>query len=369
MSTEVASANDKPFNVLCLDGGGMRGLYTATLLDVLTQRMSLSLDGRPGDLGSAFGLICGTSTGAILASALAVGVPLSQVQAFYAERGPKVFTQPYPKKAGWWKSLRWLVRHINRPAANAAELKAALNSIFGDTTLGQVYANRGIGLCIPAVYASNLKTVVFKTPHVPHYNRDKGYKLVDVCLASGAAPIQLPLHKFPQAPGQDKDETFIDGGLWANSPVLVGLVEALTLAPGRPIRILSVGTCDEPSGDPSVLADQNWGISRWKGGMGILEASLSAQAVGHLHITKLLIKALNDKGHDIRLLRLKEAPKAADYYSAIGLDRADERALTTLRTLAHSDVNEITSDLRRGGDPDLQFAADILSAIKPLEKE
>lgn len=369
MSTEADASNAKPFNVLCLDGGGMRGLYTATLLDVLTQRMSLSLDGRPGDLGKAFDLISGTSTGAILASALAHGIPLSRVQDFYAERGPKVFTEPYPRKAGWWKSLRWLVRHIDRPAANSTVLKAALEEVFGDTTLGQVHAKRGIALCIPAVFASNLKTVVFKTPHMPLYNRDKGYKLVDVCLASGAAPIQLPLHKFPQVPGQDKDETFIDGGLWANSPVLVGLVEALTLAPGRPIRILSVGTCDEPSGDPSILADQNWGIGRWKGGMGILEASLSAQAAGHLHITKLLINALNAKGHDIRLLRLKEAPKAADYYSAIGLDRADERALTTLRTLAHSDVNEIASDLWRGGDPDLQFAADILTAIQPLEKE
>ena len=141
------------------------------------------------------------------------------------------------------------------------------------------------------------------------------------------------------------------------------------MGPGRPIRILSVGTCDEPSGDPSVLSNQQWGLGRWKGGLGILEASLSAQAAGHLHITRLLINALNAKGHDIRLLRLKEAPKAADYYSAIGMDRADERALTTLRTLAHSDVNEITSDLRRGGDLDLQFAADILSAIQPLEKE
>jgi uncharacterized protein len=372
MASDIPEENPNkmaPFRVLSLDGGGMRGLYTATLLDTLVQRMSLGLNGKPGDVGRSFELICGTSTGSILACALACGISLAQVQEFYSERGPKIFIDPYPRKAGKWKTLCWLSKHLSKPAADARQFKMALSDMFGKTTLGEVHERRGIALCVPAVYASNLRTVVFKTPHLPHLNRDKVYSLVDICMASSAAPIQLPLHKFTQAPDQDKDEVFIDGGLWANSPVLVGLVEALSMAGGRPIRIISVGTCDEPSGDPSVLSDQQWGLARWKAGLGILEASLSAQAAGHLHITRLLINALNAKGHDIRMLRLKETPKASDYFSAIGLDRADQRALTTLRTLANSDVNEITSDMRRGSDPDIKFAADIFSTIKPFEKE
>jgi patatin-like phospholipase/acyl hydrolase len=73
----------RPFRVLSLDGGGMRGSYTATYLD----RVAGSFAKRRGvaalDMGAAFDLIVGTSTGGIIACALAAGVPLSDVVALY----------------------------------------------------------------------------------------------------------------------------------------------------------------------------------------------------------------------------------------------------------------------------------------------
>ena len=75
---EQHTNNDRPFRVLALDGGGIRGLFTAVLLRGLTVEFAnqQGLDDRQEyDLGRQFDLIVGTSTGAILAAALAAGVP------------------------------------------------------------------------------------------------------------------------------------------------------------------------------------------------------------------------------------------------------------------------------------------------------
>jgi patatin-like phospholipase/acyl hydrolase len=83
----------KPYRVLCLDGGGIRGLYTATVLQQMAVRVARmngkNHEGRL-DLGANFDLIVGTSTGSILATALAAGVALEDVTHLY--RGCLLYT-------------------------------------------------------------------------------------------------------------------------------------------------------------------------------------------------------------------------------------------------------------------------------------
>ena len=90
------TSSRQPFRVLSLDGGGMRGTYTATYLDRVASTFARRRGVEALDIGAAFDLIVGTSTGGIIACALAKGVPLSEVVTLYQEHGPKIFTQPLP---------------------------------------------------------------------------------------------------------------------------------------------------------------------------------------------------------------------------------------------------------------------------------
>ena len=330
----------KPFRVLCLDGGGMRGLYTGVLLQRLVQLFDLryqekTQDGRcpVPDIGKAFNMICGTSTGSILACALALGVGIDQIVKLYKEKGSLIFPHPMPKNF-----FCWALRHAKAPAADAVKLKETLSEVFKNITIKELYDKRGIALCIPSVNASDHKAYVFKTPHFPEKHRDNNYSLVDVCMASSSAPIFFPTARLLQ-PEINAEHFFVDGGLWANNPVLVGLIEALALTPKeQPVEVISIGTCEMPTGDPVLLKPQ-MGIADWKVGIGIIEMSISSQAYGYSCMAEFLSKILCSLGKDVKVIRLEESHKSNAQLSAIGLDKADKIAIGTLENLALSDAN------------------------------
>ncbi|MCB1092960.1 MAG: patatin-like phospholipase family protein [Verrucomicrobiae bacterium] len=108
---------NNPINVLTLDGGGMRGLYTASVLETLADRFAGS-QARPSlDIGKGFDLIFGTSTGAILACGLAAGIDISTIKSLYRVKGPAIFPDPMPpydrsmrlkERLRFWQ---WSIRH------------------------------------------------------------------------------------------------------------------------------------------------------------------------------------------------------------------------------------------------------------------
>jgi hypothetical protein len=91
MTGEDPTPNIKPYRVLCIDGGGMRGIYTAALLDKLTGYYARLRNEEALDIGKGFDLIAGTSTGAILGCAAAIGRPMAAIVALYEEHGSGIF--------------------------------------------------------------------------------------------------------------------------------------------------------------------------------------------------------------------------------------------------------------------------------------
>ena len=126
------------------------------------------------------------------------------------------------EKARFWY---WVVRHLWRPGNPNETLVSELRDIFGSLTLGELFEERGIGLCVTATAFLQHKPRVFKTPHREQKQRDNGLLVADACLASSAAPIYLPMASIT-ADGL-ADQVYADGGLWANNPVLLGMIEGL----------------------------------------------------------------------------------------------------------------------------------------------
>ena len=124
----------RKLRVLTVDGGGMRGVYTAAFFNGLLELFARERQVDPAslDLGKAFDLIVGTSTGAIIACGAAKGVSMQRVVQLYREHGKYIFPiRLYP-------DLRILPQLVTRPEAikrGANALEAALREVFQETTI------------------------------------------------------------------------------------------------------------------------------------------------------------------------------------------------------------------------------------------
>ena len=246
------------FRILSLDGGGIKGTFTAAVIAGIEDAI-----GKP--LAPHFDLITGTSTGGIIALGLGLGLPGSELLKLYVTHGPRIFggTGVYSRAAQSFVS--WF-----KPKHSRVELERQLKATFGDRLLGES-ANR---LVIPSYSCTAGKTSLFKTAHNHRFERDYKLPAWQVALATSAAPTYFKAMSFSDG------RSFIDGGVWANCPAVVGLLEAihvLNVAPSS-IDVLSIGTTDEASDvDPGRRVG---GKLRWS--TGIVELLMKAQVDGSL---------------------------------------------------------------------------------------
>lgn len=326
-----------PYRVLSLDGGGMRGIYTAAFLSRLTDQFARLRNEQALDLGRGFDLITGTSTGAIVGCALAVGRPMSEVVALYREHGPKIF----PHRITGKRSAIYRATQGSRfVREGAAALRKALNGVLNETTMLDVFEGRGISLSVPAVLMSEHRAWVFKkTPKSGV--RDDHYPLVDVCMATSAAPIfrSLAAIEDPNTP-EGPLQVFADGGLWANNPIMVGLVDALMVAPSnRPIEIFSLGTCPRPEGDHLDAESAHRSMLDWSLGADVAPLSISAQEFAFDNMARLLSNAMSECGRSIRRVRFPNKPVPASMMPYLALDDTRPEAMDRLVAQAHTDAD------------------------------
>ncbi len=228
LRTPLTWPEDKPFRILSIDGGGIRGILPAAILTELEERY---LNGRC--VGDYFDMITGTSTGGIIALGLSFGKPASTILDLYMQHGSKVFPP------AWWNFLRmrsawrWW-RAVQDHRYDPDSLRVLLDSVFGSLTIGNALRR----LCIPS-FDGFTEVNVFKTPHHFDYRMDWKESMLTVAMATAAAPTYFPVYR-------SGERMFADGGVWANNPVMIGLVDALVCyqIPRRQVHILSLGTGD-----------------------------------------------------------------------------------------------------------------------------
>ncbi|MBW3098816.1 CBASS cGAMP-activated phospholipase [Pseudohoeflea coraliihabitans] len=352
MNAKKAEQPKRKYRVLCLDGGGMRGTYTATYLADVARTFAKRRGVESIDIGAAFDLIVGTSTGGIIACALAKGIPLQEVVTLYRRHGKEIFSRPMPAKR---RQLPGDI--IRRPAAlekGEAALRAALQDRLGDTTVGGIFENRGIALAISAVEMSQHRSWLFRTAHFPDSSgRDDNYSLVDVCLATSAAPVFRSMAEVdhPKGRGSDGYNVFVDGGLWANNPVLVGLIEALKVTSAEDeIHVFSMGSCPRPAGEHVGRGQSNRGLPNWKFGADAASLSIDAQEFAFDNMARMLLPHLD---RECRIVRFPSEKVPAALVPYLGLDDTREEAADALVNQAHHDADMTNS---RCSKPDEEAA-------------
>jgi len=267
--------NQKKFRILSIDGGGIRGIYSATILEVFEKHFQTKIIDH-------FDMICGTSTGGIIAIALAVGFSAEQIVQFYYEKGPKIFTKSL------WSTIS---QFIGNGKYGNKQLKQSLQEFFGDKKL----KDASCYLCIPSFDLSTGACYVFKTPHHSSLTRDIETPLFEVALATSAAPIYFPVYSSTFSHGN----LFVDGGIWANNPSLVGIVEALRFFVGKEkqfqkVTLVSVSNISEPFA--KIKPPKN-SILGWN--KDIIDVFLAAQSSSMDLMTKFLVENLGWQYHRI----------------------------------------------------------------------
>ena len=361
---------DNVLRVLSIDGGGMRGIYASAYLNKLQESHIRGKD--PGeclDVGKGFDLIVGTSSGAIMACGLVAGVSISTIAEAFSKFGPKVFLKQVPTSK--WRVLLDFCRKKYIEAGEKALLDE-LEEFLGDKTVGEVWKERKIALAVTAVHLYDHNAWVFKTPHLEGTNhRDDNYRLADICLASTAAPIYRAIANIPsEEKNKDNDshkKAFIDGGLFANNPVLVALWDALEMNKDkRPIEIYCLGTNPPNGGDTISNGRNNWSYLKWGMGAKVVKVTLRAQQNLFDHIAKTIAKHLSIECSIIRFPSETLAPEQAKHGE---LDATSDESKKVLRTQAEKDVDSLCSKMKKSSDEDAQKIKALFQSMPTMQRE
>ena len=210
---------------------------------------------------------------------------------------------------------------------------------------------------------------MFKTPHfAATNNRDDNYRLVDVCLATSAAPIFRSMASIDHPGETVTHNVFVDGGLWANNPVVVGLIEALDVAaPSQPIEVFSLGTCPFPAGEQIACAEVHRGLSGWKFGGDAASLAIDAQQFAYDHMAKKLARQVTSStGRKCTMLRFPSEKVPAALIPYLGLDDTRSEAVEALIRQARTDADMTNSRCDYcGTDPEAAMICDLFTTMPP----
>jgi len=252
------------FRILALDGGGIKGTFTASVLATWEQQTGLRIVDH-------FDLIAGTSTGGILAIGLGLGLSAKQMLDFYRQRGPSIF--PMTSLA---KRLKHGIRHLFQPKFSQEVLLRELEAGYYSSGKPILLNESKCRLLIPSYHAVSGASHAFRTPHHPLLTGDARIESAHAALATAAAPTFFSAAKVGN---MISESTFFDGGVWANSPAMAAIVEASCFlnVPLDRIDVLSVGTTDEPF---TVRKQTRAGLFRW--GAKLITLLMNVQAESSL---------------------------------------------------------------------------------------
>jgi patatin-like phospholipase/acyl hydrolase len=233
------------YRVLSMDGGGIRGLITVILMQRLNQEPGL------GDWLSQVDLLAGTSTGGLLALAIAKNLDLQVIRDLYEKKGAEVFDD------SWMDDVLDLGNLIGAQY-HMKNLRRELLKILGSTTLGELSRHVLITTFDLDNEASDPSQRTWKPKlfhNLPGEGNDDSWLAYEVGQYTAAAPTY-----FPSVDG------FIDGGVYATNPSMCALAQTqdsrnALRPPLSDVVLLSLGT----GISLTYITGKNldWGYAQW----------------------------------------------------------------------------------------------------------
>jgi len=275
------------FRILCLDGGGIRGVMPARILQKIEQQL-----GSP--LKKHFDLIAGTSTGSILAAGIGLGKSPEELLNLYLEKGLQIF--PYQSLLSP-KRLPLIFQYgLSAPKFSDEGLMAVLQEQYGEKKFPDITPNPNqltdsLKILIPSYDTISRDPIIFKS-----WLHDRWYAKVplwELCLCSASAPTYFPAHRIEQ---DGQVYSLIDGGVCANNPVSCAVAEAIKLLRQysnnsveniiEQIKVISIGTGDPASAIPWEEV-RGWGLIQW--GLRIADVFMDAPPDIHRYVAEQII--------------------------------------------------------------------------------
>jgi patatin-like phospholipase/acyl hydrolase len=302
--------NDKTFKILSIDGGGIKGLYSAKII----QKLEEAYDCHISDY---FDLICGTSTGGILALALSQKIKASEICNLYETKGKLIFPKTSPIVAKYRQ-------YVRGGKYTSEALEKALKETFKNKCIGDSYNL----LCIPSYSITDSKPCIFKYDHSANgsvHNRDNKLTCVEVAIATSAAPTYFPIVQIDKEIGK----LLVDGGVFSNNPALVGVIEAIRFFVGKEkdysnAKILSISSVKK-SNALSHLTKKNKSFLNWK--EGLFDVFLDSQEELH----SFLLKTIHESADfPYEYIRIPSPNIAEDQIKFVHMDKATPDVLKFL---------------------------------------
>jgi len=316
---------EKIFKILCVDGGGIKGLYSLYVL----QEFEKNLCQQGSTLSDYFDMICGTSTGGLIALGIACGYPTGDIIKLYENNANMIFPNDQNKS--------WLGKKI---ATICNGWKQLTGSKYGSEVLTKVadgfFEKKTMNdsknlLCIPSFQIGTNTNIVFKYPHNEALSRYGPILMRDVALATSAAPTYFPPHNIES---DNLSGYFVDGGVWANNPTLVGVTEAIKYFVGptadKPYKkydVLSIGNINVNKTD--ILSNPNtyWNMKKI---VDLLDLLMNSCQRSTCIFSKHLCQ---QTGGNLTRIECTNFP----YTNALAMDNSNSDFLEALKTFGKSD--------------------------------
>lgn len=321
---------EKKFNILTIDGGGIRGIFPAMFLASIEAELK-SRGVEKYRIYENFQLISGTSTGGIIAIALALGIPAVEILDLYLDNAAIIFGK---KRKG--------IGRLFNSAHDRTPLENLIREKFINTKDGTepILKDCKTSVCIPIFDLMQGKPSVLKNNYHPRFIRDYHIPAYQAALATSAAPTYFDPYSTTYTDLNGMKQSFsnkVDGGVVANNPTLLTIIEAQKAFNKQlsDLQVLSIGTGHQRFVD--ACERKRWGIKYWMlegDRKRLIELFMQGQSQLVENLISLLQNGIDREQEHKPNFVYKRIDTLLDETCVIDLDETDRKKLEKLKEKA-----------------------------------